>query len=264
MRTAIVNLVAAFLGLYRSRFFQRWLLLAIVLVLPVQAQGAASACDPAIKQNPEHPQGYYERDAQLCEGVYETGVSSLGMTLVSFTGPMNGIDMARTAKLQLKWRPVGKGEVRLRGDSLRPRFYYRMDAVRSADARQMVWTNAIPAQHGLRTAEFGILATQTDISGKQVYLPLQVSQAGKASPRTPYLATVISGTEIQEIYVSLAVDGKFVFYEKPLARKPYPPNQPVTIELDQVVRSGSYLLTISAVLRNGSFDSVDVRFDHSP
>ena len=78
------NLEAYFLGDKNMH----WLPLAIILMIPVtvQAQGAASACDPAIKQNPEHPQGYYERDAQLCEGVYETGVSSLGMTLVSFTG----------------------------------------------------------------------------------------------------------------------------------------------------------------------------------
>jgi hypothetical protein len=243
-----------------------WLPVVLLLLAPLLAQAAPSACDPLIRPNPDHPQGYRDRGDQLCEGIYATEVSSLGLTLASFTGPTRGIDLARKAQFRFQWRAVGQGDVKVRADSLRPRFYYRMDSVWSGDATQMSWTNAIPAQYELRTREFGVLATQKDKSGKLIYLPVHIMQGDRASQRSPYVATVISGAEIDEIYWSLAIEGsdKYIVYDEPLDRKPYSANLPIAINLDKVVTPGRYLLTISAELLSGSSDSVQVPFYHSP
>ncbi len=250
----------------RNPSLRCWLpvVLLLLLLAPLFGHAAPPACDPSIKKNSEHPHGYRERTSHLCEGIYETGVSSLGLTLVSFTGPMRSIDMVRISKLQIQWKSVGEGEVRVRANSLRPRFYYRMDAVWPARTTRMSWTNAIPSQYELRTREFGIVATQRDKSGKPVYLPLRIGQDGQTQSRTPYVVTVISAAEIEEIYWSVAPEGKdYIVYDEPLERQPYSPNQPIAILLDKVSTPGRYLMTISAVLPDGSSNSVLVPFYHS-
>lgn len=243
-----------------------WLPVVSLLLAAHCAHAAASACDPSIAQNSGHPQGYRDRTSQLCEGIYDTGVSSLGLTLASFTGSTRGIDMTRKTQLRIQWQPVGQGEVRVRADSLRPRFFYRMDAVWPGSTTHMSWTNAIPSHHKLRTGEFGIVAIQKDEFGKRLYLPLRIVQDGQATARTPYVVTVVSATEIEEIYWSLELEGQDtpIVFDEPLERPPYSPNQPIAIQLDKVVAPGRYLLTISAELPNGSSDSVQVPFYHSP
>jgi hypothetical protein len=243
-----------------------WLSIAILLLPPFGTLAASSACDPSILQNHEHPEGYRDREGQLCEGMYATGVSSMGLMLASFTGPMQGINLARKADFKFHWKPVGQGDIRVRADSLRPRLYYRMDAVRPANETHLSWNNAIPAHYEMRTSEFGIIATQKDASGNLLYLPLQVSQNGKSASKGSYVVTVISGAEIEEIYWSLSMEGQeqHIVYDEPLDRRPYAANQPISIELDKVVVPGKYLLNISAELVNGSFDTVTVPFYYSP
>lgn len=243
-----------------------WLAVAILISVPLQVLATSSACDPSIDQNYDHPQGYRDREGQLCEGIYATGVSSMGLMLASFTGPVHGVNLARKADFSFQWQPLGQGDIRVRVDSLRPRFYYRMDAIRPATETQLIWTNAIPAQYELRTSEFGLLATQNDASGNLIYLPLRISQDGQSPAEGNYVVTVISGAEIEEIYWSLSMEGQegFIVYDEPLDRKPYPADQPIAIELDKVVTPGRYLLTIGAELRSGSFDSVKVPFYYSP
>ena len=243
-----------------------WLAVAVLVAAPVSLLADSSACDPSILQNHDHPLGYRDREGQLCEGTYATGVSSMGLMLASFTGPMHGINLASQAKFSFQWQPVSQGDVRVKADSLRPRFYYRMDAVRPSNETRLSWTNAIPAQYELRTSEFGVLAMQQDASGKLIYLPLRISQNGQSPAEGNYVVTVISGAEIEEIYWSLCMNGQnpCIVYDQPLDRKPYAANQPITIELDKVVSPGRYLLTISAQLRSGSFDTVEVPFQYSP
>lgn len=227
---------------------------------------ASDPCDPMIKQNPEDPQGYQARNEQICEGMYATEVSSLGLMLASFTAPLHGIDMARETRLRFAWKAALAGEVRIRIDSLRPRVYYRMDAVRPHDQSDLLWTNSIPARNALRTGELGLLATQADSSGNLVYLPLRVSHEDQAPTSGPWVVSVISGTELEEVYWSLSQTGEagFIVYDEPLAQKPYPANQPIAIRLDQVAEAGIYELTISAELRGGAVDTLKVSFHHDP
>ena len=233
---------------------------------PVTLHADTSACDPTIRQDHEHPQGYRDRAGELCEGVYATGVSSLGLTLASFTGVLDGVDMARSEQLQLHWEPLGEGQVQLRAESLRPRFYYRMDATRPAGVKQMAWSNAIPAQYKLRTSEFGILATQADASGKRVYLPLHITPRGRQPARAPYVVTVVSATEIDEIYWSLTREGQagFIVRDEALERSPYPASQPIAIRLQSVDGPGRYELTVSADLVGGAIDTIVIPFYHAP
>jgi hypothetical protein len=240
-----------------------WLALSLCTGI---SKADTSACDPAILQDHQHPQGYRERGEQVCEGLYATGVSSLGLTLASFTRGLDGVDMASSSQLQLRWKPLGTNQVRLRADSLRPRFYYRMDATRPASTGQMAWNNAIPAQYRLRTSEFGILATQSDDAGKRVYLPLHVSTAGRDTPPGPYTVTVVSATELEEIYWSLTREGRsgFIVRDQPLERSPYPAGQPVLIRLESVDGPGRYELTVSADLVGGAIDTIVIPFYHVP
>lgn len=123
-----------------------------------------------------------------------------------------------------------------------------------------------PAQYELRTSEFGVLAMQQDTAGELIYLPLRISRNGERPAEGNYVVTVISGAEIEEIYWSLCTDGEnpCIVYDQALGRSPYAANQPIAIELDQLVSSGRYLLTISAQLRSGSFDTIEVPFQYSP
>ena len=242
-----------------------WLIAAILFSAPIKLLADSTSCDPLITQNND-PEGYHDRPSKLCEGTYDTGVSSMGLMLASFTGPMHGINLARKTEFSFHWQPVGKSDIRVKADSLRPRFYYRMDAIRPYSDTQLSWTNSIPAQYKLRTSEFGILAMQTDDSDNLIYLPLRVGHDGQDPPDGNLVVTVISGEEISEIYWTLCITGQkpCLVWDEKLDRKPYAANQPIAIELDKVVTPGRYLLTISAELRSGSFDTVEVPFHYSP
>ena len=248
------------------RSIKLWLALTILVSAPANLLAASSVCDPSITHPHDHEQGYHDRGGQICEGTYGTGVSSMGLMLASFTGPMQGINLARKTELTFHWDTVTQSEIRIKADSLRPKFFYRMDAVRPSSESQLNWTNAIPAYHELRTSEFGILATQTDDSGNQIYLPLRIGKDGQDPVKGNYVVTVISGVEIKEVYWTLCIPGEetCLAWDEALDRRPYAANQSIAIELDRLVTAGRYLLTISAKLRNGSFDSVNVPFHYSP
>jgi hypothetical protein len=245
--------------------------LQLVVVLAAAAaarlQSAGSACDPLLKQDLEHPQGYRDRSDQVCEGVYATDVSSTGLTLASFTGPLRSIDLSTPAEFSFIWKAVGEGEVRIRADSLRPRFYYRLDAIRPAGDGRLSWSNGIPSQYGLRTAEFGVLATLRNPAraGDPVYLPLSIMSGDISTPVTPYIVTVRSGADIEEVYWSLSKQGEdgFITYDEALGYSPYPAGQPVGITLDRLHGPGLYQLTVSAELRGGLRDSLAISFLHA-
>ncbi|MEP6390340.1 MAG: hypothetical protein ABJ056_10500 [Halioglobus sp.] len=249
----------------RSRITQKILVLSFWLACAhplVLAQDGSAACDPSIRQNLDHPQGYKGRGAGLCEGVYATGVSSLGISLASLSGPLAGIDLGQAKSYSIAWKTASSNDVRIRADSLRPRFYYRMDAVRPGSDGRMVWQNDIPAHNQLHTREIGILARQKNASGEEVYLPLQISSDGHSAPLLPYQATVISGADIEEVYWSLSQNGQSLVFEQAVNLSPYMAHQPISIQLDQVNEPGSYHVIITAVLRNGMTNSFEFVFLH--
>ena len=230
---------------------------------PAFSQSASTACDSDLHPLPNHPQGYMERGEGLCEGIYATGVSSMGLSLAALTGPMTGVNFEQSGTYNLRWKTANSSEVRIRAESLRPRLYYRMDAVFSASETGMVWNNAIPALNQLRTREIGIWAMQMDASGKKIFLPLTISPEGQGQPVTPYLATVVSGADIDEIYWSLDRGTQSLVYDEALEHGPYMARQPVTIEFAGVNEPGIYHVTITAVLRNNATISIEFDFLHA-
>ncbi|VUX56156.1 exported protein of unknown function [uncultured Woeseiaceae bacterium] len=227
------------------------------------AQDASSPCDPSIRQNPGHPQGYQQRSDSLCEGVYATGVSSFSLTLASLTGPLRDIDLGKSGNYRLEWKTTMRGDVRIRADSLRPRFYYRMDTARPASEAGITWKNAIPAYHKLRTREIGLLAMQRDETGKTLYLPVRISPEGQTALSTPYHAMIFSGADIEEVYWSLDRGSEQLVWERAVNRSPYMARQPITIQFDEVTEPGTYHVTITAELRNGMTNAVEFDFLHA-
>jgi hypothetical protein len=204
-----------------------------------------------------------QRGESLCEGVYATGVSSLGVTLASLTGPLRDIDLGKPGDYRLEWKTGLQGEVRIRADSLRPRFYYRMDTARPGSEAGITWKNAIPAYHKLRTREIGLLAMQRDATGKKLYLPVRIGSKGETAPSTPYQATIFSGADIEEVYWSLDRGSEQLVWERPVNRSPYMAHQPITIQFDEVTEPGTYHVTITAELRNGMINAVEFNFLHA-
>jgi hypothetical protein len=93
----------------------------------VEASGADSPCDPALKPPEAHPLGYRSR-GDRCEGVYIQPVAGTTMAVTSFNQGFSEYDLQSGQPLTLAWVPLGEGVVHLRGVSTKRRLYYRMDS----------------------------------------------------------------------------------------------------------------------------------------
>jgi hypothetical protein len=222
------------------------------------AEAAMSACDPGLPTSPQDPLAYRQRDDR-CEGRYVREVAGSSLVVVSLAEPLPALGSAGDGMLELTWTPSPfKAEVRLRGQSLRRRIYYRMDTLRPSSPATFRWPRALAAALVPRARDLGVLASTAWAvadGARELLLPLRLN--GTRADR--YELALIPGSEWRELRYTLArVDGQgrvtqTLVEDRALAYGYYPAERAVLLPLPKELlgRSGVFQLDVEAQLDAG-------------
>jgi hypothetical protein len=239
-----------------------------MLGLEVGSSGL-SDCDPGLKQPEGNPPNAYAQRKDRCEGIYAKEIAGANLGVASFTQDFDNFDPKQADTLRLDWRTPARGVVHLRAVSLKPRFFYRMDASRPAGADSWIWPTDVLNVLGIDKASLGIVATTTiSLNGvdRVLYLPLRVSSQGTARSSLPYRILLRSDVELSEVFISIAEldkQGKPVKYlrqNKPLLYGIYPAERgiPVSLGVSELRENAIYQVDVGAMLRTGG--SANIKF----
>jgi hypothetical protein len=233
-----------------------------VAVAAQQAPGPSGSnpCDPKLVPSKTDPLTYSRR-GERCEGVYFVPVSgSADLSLVGFTAPIGSFRLAPEERLYLQWATgSGKAPVHVRAISLKKGVYYRMDAVRPDDTDRLEWPADILARLNLASSDVALTAwVEQPIAGRtqNVYVPLTVGRSATAESKAHYVAVVVPGSEVSELFLTiaaLAADGreqKFLKRDEPL-KGFYPAERPIAVPIADLPGAGLYRLRLGALLRGG-------------
>jgi len=235
-------------------------------------------CDPSLPAPPGNPLAYRLR-GDRCEGVYAKPVASTSLRVVSVTAAFGDYKLDSVEPLAISWGPANWSSetaagacgsasttapsgIHLRAQSLQPRVYYRMDAIRPSGEADYRWPNDTLSALGIQRAALGVLGWTTHaVDGVQrpVYLPVRIRQGSSASPEpeSEYRALVTPGSELQEVYVTLArLDAQgqpsaWLRRGEALGYGYYPAERPIRIVLPLGHAPGCYRLEVTANLRGG-------------
>src|SRR5258708_2376523 len=159
-------------------FYAALLLLTPAVVgLQVGSVGP-SDCDPGLRQPEGNPPNAYAQRKGRCEGIYAREIAGANLGVASFAKQFDTFDPKAGDTIRLDWSTPAHNVVHLRAVSLKPRFFYRMDALRPAGADSWMWPTDVLNVLGIDKASLGIVATTTiPLNGidRVIYLPLRVS-----------------------------------------------------------------------------------------
>ena len=236
----------------------RWFPLLLCLVAYSGPQ--ETPCDPDVLPI-ETSQGYQKRDTR-CAGLYKPKVNSTPLWLASLTVGDGSFDATTDGSQRLQWQGPGKQTINLRGESLRPKLHFRMDAQITQDHYQ--WPLDLLASQKLTSNEWGILAWYTK-DNQKIHLPVTYGQEVPAAQ--PYQVTLVPGQSLKKVYLTLtAVDdeGKNTAFvvEDEIVEGYFTPNRKVDIPLPHLDRKGRYRLEIAAELASGGTAVTHLLFQH--
>jgi hypothetical protein len=197
---------------------------------------------------------------------------SAGLSMVAFTTSGIPFTPKPDDRLQVQWPLVpGNSPVRLRAVSLRRHVYYRMDAERPARTDRFEWPMDVLVKLNLRGAELGVVAWIQQIVAEKpvdVYVPLQLGTSLGPVSTGSYIVQLVPGTDLSEVFVTLAAvgldgrDEKHLKRDEPLKYGFYPAERPILVRLSGLPVSGLYRLRLGAVLKNGGSANKDFVFFH--
>ena len=257
--------------------------LAVLLAMPPVAVGSSSAmvqatdvqnpCDPTLLRPPTDPLSYSRR-GERCEGVYFREVAgSAGLTVASFTEQFELLELTAGERLHVDWSTPQPLPVKLRAMALRPRLYYRMDALRPAGSTGFDWPAEVLASLKLRGQELGVVGWVEQRVGDQdedVYVPIRIGKTNQPIARTGrYLILLVPGATLSEVFVSLSEvgsDGHDVATlkrDEPLGYGLYPAGRAIRITLPSLDRRGLYRVLVGATLSRGGSATKRLLFHHS-
>jgi hypothetical protein len=247
------------------------LVVCALILLPwtlstVADDAAQKHCDPNLNDLPDSPHGYHLR-GDRCEGIYHQSVSSLVLSLASFTtGPPN-YDLNGLKSLTLEWtRPAEfDGAVRLRVRTLAKDLYYRMDTIRPSPETVYEWPVEVLKAQDIGADEISLLGwVETTVGNvdRRIYLP--VSMKDGLVPEAPgdYLLVVYPGVRLNKVYVSIdqintaGVLQHTVQSREPLNRNSFPEGRPVRIKLPELSK-GLYYVEITGKTKSGESKSIN-------
>jgi hypothetical protein len=200
--------------------------------------------------------------------------------LVSLTARPEAADLCAPGEtLHMVWPAPGPavsgaGAIHVQAESLRPLLYYRLDVDRQAGAASFPWPRDPRCNNevALAATDLGILArTQATLGAKpiEVLLPVGLSKLPTGPVRPPYLATLMPGRRLREVYVSLWRYGSGpiptpVVSERPLSMKPYPAGTRVTIPFTaaDLSQPGLYRVRAGVEFDGGEIEAVEFYFLH--
>jgi hypothetical protein len=243
-------------------FRRSGLSLAITFLLPARTLtslvGApVGPCDPNLKQVEQYPQGYQLR-GDRCEGIYIQPVSGSSTLLVaSFTTSFEDFEPSSIDKLPLEWSSLSTTPVRLRAYALREKLYYQMDTVVAAGKTTYLWpTGVLNALH-LSKHDIGVVGFTEYRVGSEIrtlYVPLSI-QSKNQKPPPSYQMVLLPGSELDEVFVSLAqvgTDGQphsFLISDRKLGKGYYPAERGISIDIPRPTTQGIYYVEIGATRR---------------
>jgi hypothetical protein len=244
---------------------------SILAGAPLLAQPpGGDPCDPGLLSRATGPDKY-ERRGDRCEGLYAREVAGAALAVVSFTSAFDAFDPAAIKSLRLDWPAPRSGVTRLRAVALRPRLYYRMDAVRPPAIGSDQWPTTFLSRLKLSRDELGVLAWTRAAVGtteRDVLLGLRVHSNTTTSPTGAYRLVVVPGGELKELFVTMVLEGStspaaFVMKDKPLGFNYYPADRGIVITLPAPRTSGVYRVELGAELKDGGAATAQIWFNHS-
>ena len=232
---------------------------------------AQSNCDSSLVKLSTGPSGYRER-GDRCEGIYIKEVGSTTLQIASFTESFVQYDLNSGKPLIIKWdAPPNNSSVSLRAQGLRRKLYYQMDKIIPAGKTSYSWPINFLSSLSIGKSEIGIAGRFLYKSGKlerNVYIPLRISQQGNDVKTGNYKLLVFPGTELKEVYISMAPvepdgsNGKFIIEGKKLGYGYYPAERAIEIPVSGMKETGIYYLEVSAEKKNGSTSTQEIWFYH--
>jgi hypothetical protein len=239
------------------------------MVQSVVGAPSSSDCDPGLKQPEGNPSNAYAQRQGRCEGIYVREIAGANLGVASYAALLDGVDPKAGGTIRLQWNTPAPTAVHLRAVSLKPRFFYRMDASRPAGDDSWLWPTDVLNVLDIDKASLGIVATATiPLNGvdRVLYLPLRVSSTGAMQASHSYKILLRSDVELSEVFVSIAeVDkqGKPITHlrqNKPLLYGIYPPERgiPISIGPSELRENAVYQVDVGATLRTGG--SANIKF----
>ena len=225
-----------------------------------QQPAGDNPCDPRLTPSRTDPLTYSRR-GERCEGVYFVPVSgSADLSLVAFTEPVGVFRPGPQERFFLHWAaaPAARS-VHVRAVSVKKGVYYRMDVVRPGGSDRLEWPADVVARLNLTSSDLGLTAwVEQAIGGRaqNVYVPLTVATSAAAVSKRQYVALVVPGSEVSELYLSVSAvggdgrDEKFITRDAPL-KGFYPAERPIAVPVSGLPGAGLYRLRLGALLRGG-------------
>lgn len=231
------------------------LFLAALLTLPSAHVWSQSDCDPSVKGDADHPEGYRQR-GDRCEGLYwrphamEGGLSVVGFRRVTPTDLPSSSNSVRVA-----WRknaPIPPNtEVSVKSVLLRSDMYYRMDANKVYSAGAFDWpTDVLHALH-LDLKDLGLFAsTSVKIGGVmwQIFLPLDLGPPGAGG--TVYEVTLVPGTALADLSWQCSKVGPDGIPTKRLSgeslKRSFPSGDPIRLQIPVPQYEGYFYVEVNA------------------
>ena len=249
-----------------------FVLAATIGLCVLGSPAAAQSCDPALLRNDSRPISYRQR-GERCEGIYSRRVSAFGAQLISFTGQFDIRDLCssgRPVHMVLPQSAAAAAPVRLRGESLRPDLYYRVDVeLRSRGSFEWPFDPRCNNEVRLTAAELALTARRQIAVGPdqvEALVPVSLSFDPAVAAQPPYRALLMPGRRAREVYVSLLrYDGTSrirIFAERPLNRRPYAPDTAISVVLDRndVAAPGLYRADITLQFEGGEVETIGFHF----
>jgi hypothetical protein len=192
--------------------------------------------------------------------------------IASFTESFEPYGFNSDKPLLIEWGKLpANSKIHLRAEGIKRRLYYRMDTYRTPGSTSYSWPTSFIASQNITKNDVGIIGMFQQNIGQQrrdVYVPLRISQNTRPAKTGKYEIILFPGTELKEVYVSLAAvtangqTGKFIKDGEKLGSSYYPAERGIEIPV-LVSKKGIYYMEIAAVLRNGGSDELKIWFYHS-
>lgn len=241
---------------------------AILLFVGTLAGAQVDPCEPHLSRLAQGPQGYRLR-GNRCEGIYVQPVGSTALLVASFTEGFEDFDPKSSDKLYVEWPSFGQNVIHLRSYGLHEKLYYEMDAAVPSGGTSFLWSTDILYALHLSKSDIGVVGfTDAKIGAgtKTLYFPLRIHQTAKLRLVGQYELIVLPGSELQEVFVSLAKVGSngdpqsFLFSDKPVGRGYYPAQRGIPIDIPKPIEAGIYYLELGAKSKNGSSATQQIWF----
>ena len=210
------------MALPRSTLF--WVLVASTAAPPAWAQSdqdsARARCDRRLKPAPGAI-GYTWR-GNRCEGFYESPISAPALSVVSVLIGKIAYSLKDDAPLELEAPSCHEGPTQIRAMSLRPRTYYRMDAVIEPGERLDWPVKDIIRRARLRPSVLGAYGFEK--KGRDtVYLPLRIYQPQKKKNAPKHVTIAVrTGTSLATVKWRIVNKKKLKKKWKTATKRPVP------------------------------------------